>query len=247
MPKQSGEGDLLFIRGFNVSGDIGSLSKISASAKLLDTTGINKSAHERLYGERDGEISFTAFHNPSAGQEHAALSTLPTADVLVTYLRGGTLGAQAANLTAKEIDYKLKRGPDGMLTFDAQSLANGFGTIWGQSYTTGVRTDTVATLGTSIDGLAATAFGAEFHWQVISLTGTDVTVKFQDSADNSTFADITGATATFTVSNSTAQVITVNTATIRRYVRVTTTTSAGFTNAQFVATMARNEAAGVLF
>src|SRR6266536_1609305 len=88
MAKQSGLGDNLYVAGVDVSGDIGSLSSISSNIKPIEVTAIDKSAMERLGGQRDGSLEFTAFFNPSAGQEHSVFSALPTADQVVTYFRG---------------------------------------------------------------------------------------------------------------------------------------------------------------
>lgn len=93
-----------------------------------------------------------------------------------------------------------------------------------------------------------TLFGAQAYLQVTALTGTDVTVHVQDSADNVTFADVTGLVFTATTAAGTWQrLATSNTATLRRYVRVATTTSGGFTSATFGVVLVRNAVAGVTF
>ena len=103
MAKQSGLGDRLFVAGRNLSGDIGSIGRVGGGPAPLVVTGIDKSAEERIGGVRDGSIEFSAWFNPSAGQEHAALKLLPTADVLVTYLRGTGIGSPAASCVAKQV------------------------------------------------------------------------------------------------------------------------------------------------
>lgn len=92
------------------------------------------------------------------------------------------------------------------------------------------------------------AFGAQAWLQVTAFTGTDVTIKLQDSADNSTFTDVaSGAFAQTTAAHTTQRIALTNTATLRRYVRVSTVTSGGFTSATFAVMLDRNLVAGVTF
>jgi len=104
MTKQSGLGDALLVAGYDLSGDIGSLSKIGGGPKPLVVTAINKSAFERIGGIRDGGLEYMAFFNDATGQAHPRLSTLPRTDQIVTYCRGTTLGNPAAACVAKQID-----------------------------------------------------------------------------------------------------------------------------------------------
>src|SRR5882724_10756902 len=88
MTKQSGLGDNLYISGYDLSGDIGSLDSISGPQAVLDVTSIDKSAMQRIGGERDGLIEYTAFFDKQANQAHSRLSLLPTTDQMLTYCRG---------------------------------------------------------------------------------------------------------------------------------------------------------------
>jgi hypothetical protein len=248
MAKQSGLGDALVVGGYDLSGDVGSLSKISGSVALLDVTAINASAMQRIGGIRNGEISYLSFFNPTLGQEHTVLSALPRTDQQVMYCRGTTLGNPSACMLGKQIDYNPTRAANGGFTFAIQALSNGYGLEWGRLLTAGLRTDTAATNGTGIDGTAQTAFGAQAYLQVTAFTGTDVTVKIQDSADNVSFADVSGfAFAATTAAHTTQRIATSNTATIRRYLRAVTTTSGGFTSATFSVMVSRNQIAGQVY
>lgn len=251
MAKTSGLGDGLHIAGFDASGDIQALSNIGGGPALLDVTGINKSAHERIGGLRDGRIEMTTFFNHvQAGTgTHEKLSALPRTDVILTYCRGTLLGNPAASLVGKQVNYDPTRGNDGMLTFAVSAQANGFGIEWGQQLTAGVRTDSAATNGTGIDTTASASFGAQAYLQVFSpFTGTDATVKIQDSADNVSFTDVAGMAFTQITSAPTAQrIATSNTATIRRYVRAVTVTTGGFTALSFAVNFVKNQVAGVVF
>lgn len=245
MTKQGGLGDAFFISGFNASGAINSLGNVGGGPAALDFTDITQSAMARQGGQRDGRIEFVTFFDPALGMTHDKLAALPTADVLFTYCRGTTLGAPAACLNGKQIDYAGTRGSDGAFTMAVSGQANGFGLEWGLLGTAGIRTDATATSGSSLDNAASSAFGLQAYLHVFAVTGTSVTVKIQDSPDNATFTDVTGGTFTAATGVTSQRIATVNTQTVARYLRVSTTGT--FTNAQFSVTICRNPIAGVSF
>lgn len=244
--KQSGLGDNLFVDGYDLSGDAGAITGISTPVQTLPSTGINKSANERLFGLRDGALAFMSYWNDAAGQAHPALSTLPTADRIVTYLRGTTLGNPAASINAKQIGYDPTRGNDGSLTINVQAVANGFALEWGRQLTAGVRTDTAATNGTGVDFLASSTFGLQAYLQVRAFTGTSVTVKIQESSDNGVgdaWADVVGGAFTAATGRGAQRIATATNLTVERYLRVVTTGT--FSNAEFVVMVVKNESAAV--
>lgn len=250
MAKQSGLGDQLYGSGRNLSGDVGSISSISGGKTLLDMTGIDKSAMERIGGQRTGSIEFNAFFNDEGGGTQNYLGALSTVDRTFCYFRGTTIGNAAAGMVAKQVNYDPTRGPDGSLTFTTQMTSNEFGLEWGRMLTAGVYTSTgTESVGTSVDTGASADFGAQAYLQVFSLTGTDATFLVQDSADNSTFA--TASTLTFaTVSSapSAQRIATVNTATIRRYIRARVVSSpTGFSSVSWAMMIVKNETAGIVF
>ncbi|WP_432010187.1 hypothetical protein [Streptomyces cucumeris] len=250
MAKSGGLGDNLYINGFNASGDIMTLGNIGGGPAVLPFTGIDKSAMERKGGTLDGRLEAVTFFNsdPVLGGTHEKLAALPTSDVIMAYCRGTTLGDAAACLVAKQANYDPTRGDDGSLTFAVQALANGYGIEWGRQLTSGVRTDTAASNGTGIDTTASASFGAQAYLQVLGFTGTDATVKIQDSADNTTFADVAGLGFTQITAGPTTQRIAIsNTATVRRYVRAITVTTGGFSSLAFSVVINKNESAGVTF
>lgn len=250
MAKTSGLGDNLYIAGYNASGDIQALGGISGGPALLNLTGIDKSAYERIGGLRSGQFEMTTFFNsdPLNGGTHEKLAALPRTDVIMTYCRGTQLGDPAASLVAKQTNYDPTRADDGMLTFGVSAQSNGYGIEWGRQLTAGIRTDTAATNGASVDTTASADFGAQAYLQVFSFVGTDATVKLQDSADNVTFTDVAGLAFTQITAGPTSERIAVaNTATIRRYVRAITVTTGGFTSLSFAVNLIKNESAGVTF
>jgi hypothetical protein len=215
------------------------LSRIAGGPTPLDMTAITQSAYERTGGKRDGGLDFVSFFDPAANANHARLSTLPTADVVVTYGRGSTLGNAAASLVAKQVNYDGNRGDDGSFVFTVNAVANAYGLEWGVQLTPWKKTDTTATNGTGVDlTTVSTAFGWQAWLQVFAVTGTSVTVTLQDSADNVSFANLTGGAFTAATGVTTQRLAGGATDTVRRYVRAIT--SGTFSNAVFLVQFTRN-------
>ena len=244
MTKTSGLGQNFYIGGFDLSGNVSAISAARGSWSTLDVTSINESAVERLQALRDGEISFNTWFDVAAGREHFALKTLPLTDVGVMYVTDvPALDAQAACLWAKQIDYNWARAQDGSLAGTVQTLANGYGLEWCEMLTAGIRVDTTGTAGAYIDfGSVSSAYGACAYLQVFSVTGTSVTVVVEDSASaGSGYSAITGLSFSAVTPGgapTTQHLQTATGATIRRYVRATT--SGTFSNAQFAVGFVRH-------
>lgn len=246
MAKSSGLGDLLYVDGVDLSGDIGVVDTLASPVAVLDVTGINKFAFERITGKRDGVIKFSPWWNNAVGKEHGVLSTLPRTDRLATYLHGAAIGNPAANLLGKQVDFDWKRGTAGDLTGNVDAQGNGFGLEWANQLTAGLRTDTTATNGTAWNGVASTSFGWQAYLHVNAFTGTDVTIKLQDSADNVTFADVASGAFPQITSLPTpigARLAVGGVATLRQYVRASTVTTGGFTSVTFAVNIVKNASA----
>jgi hypothetical protein len=245
--KTTGLGDNFYVGGYDLSGDTASLGKISGGPAALNVTSINDAAYERLGGLRDGGIDWVSYFNGAAAHAHAALSPLPTADVICTYFRGTAIGNPAASIVAKQVNYDPTRDNAGNLTEAVSAQANAYGLEWGTQLTAGLRTDTSATNGTSFDFSAASpSFGAQAYLQVTAFSGTDVTIKLQDSANNSSFSDVTGGGFTqVTTAPGAQRIATAANLQIREYVRVATVTSGGFSSVTFAVMIAVNPVAVV--
>lgn len=243
MSKQSGLGQRCYVGGYNLSGDVGSIQQIGGGPAALDFTDITELAYERKGGVLGGTINWTSYFNPT--RAHPVLSALPTADTLVTVGTSATIGDPAASMQAKQIGYDGGRAQDGSFTLSLNSMSESYPLEWGNQLTAGERTDTAGTNGTGVDGVAASTFGASFYLNLTALTGTNVTVKIQDSADNSSWADLTAGAFAAATAVGWQRISTANNATVRRYLRAVS--SGTFTSATFVVNAVRNTIAGVSF
>lgn len=249
MPKESGLGDNCYVGGYNLSGDIGSLSAISGSLEPLPCTGIDKFAPERFGGIRDGHIEFTSWFNPDAAHAHVVLNALTTsaADVQVQYWRGTTIGVPVAAMIAKEVDYAPTRGEDGSLVIASTFDANAYGLEWGIGLTTGAQSHTTGTSNASVDYGAAvgtTAFGGQAWFQLHTFTGTLAAIEVQQSSDNGVgdaWAAVGGLSFSGSVAaarSGTRVATTTRTTSMERYLRVTT--SGVFTEMTFSLMVVKN-------
>lgn len=239
MAKSSGIGDRLLVGGYDLSGDTGSIQRISGGPAALDLTDIGQGAFDREGGLRTGAIDFTSWFNKAAGRAHPVLKALPRVDTLVTYCHGYTLGAPCASCVALQVGYDPTRGADGSLSMAVQSVSNGYGVEWGFQLTPGLRTDTSASNGASVDGTASSSLGAQFYLQSTALTGTSCTVAIEDSANDSAWAALSGAAFTAFTGPGWQRVAVAGT--VRRYLRAVTTGT--FSSASFLVQAVRNEVA----
>src|SRR5580700_11024933 len=187
--KASGLGCQLCFNGYLIGGDTQQFS-LHGGIAPLDVTDITQYAHSRIGGLRDGAIDWVSFFNAAAGAEHAALSPLSRSDQIVSVLIGQAIGNPVLSQQSLQLNYDPDRAADGMLTEKVTCDADRYGQEWGVQLTAGARTDTGATNGASYNQGGATSFGAQAYLQAIALTGTDVTVTIQHSANNSTWTTL---------------------------------------------------------
>lgn len=242
MAKQSGLGMNFYIGGYNISGDVSALDNISSPMGVLESTGIDKFAIERLPAHSDGHAEGSTLFNKATGQQHLALRSLARTDVGVYGAVGTAIGDPAFAMIAKQITYDLNRGDDGSLTTKFTAEANSYGLDWGRQLTAGPRTDTTATNGTSLDlGTGSTAFGLQAYLQVFSFTGTSCTVTLQESSDDGAgdaFAAVTGGAFAAATGRGDQRIQTARGLTVERYLRVVT--SGTFSECTFAVMVNRN-------
>lgn len=209
MGKVTGLGNQFAVGGFNLGGDIQTLSRIGGGPNSpLDGTDITQSAHARICsllaadgvaaGLYEGGMAASVYFDPAALASHSQFAALPTVSSLFTFAANGAAGSACANLVAKQIDYPGNRGTDGSFLFNVVAQeSDGIPLEWGVNLSTWGQSQGVAGNLASVDLGSASpgAYGAVFHLQVFSFTGTSVTFKVQESSDNAVgdaFADVVG-------------------------------------------------------
>ena len=123
MAKQTGLGDY-----FAVDNSAGSLKDISndvtglgvnIAQNLIDITGIDKSAMERLIALGDGSFTVSGVFNSAANMSHAVFSTRTGTRTVDYKIGGNTQGNPYLTMECLVDGYNLTRGADGTLTFTA--------------------------------------------------------------------------------------------------------------------------------
>lgn len=242
MSKMTGMGMKVLVDGYDISGDFQTVTMRGGPA-VLETTGVDKFAYERIGGRRDGGLDAVTYFNPetiagggTADRAHLVLRPLPLTDRLVTVAHPAA--GEAWNAVGKQGNYDPTVAADGALTCALGIMPNGYGLEPGRLLTAaGVTTLGAAGSLPSVDFGAAGAFGLQTHLQVVSVTGTSATVKLQQSSDNGVgdaWADVADATFTAATTRTTQRLQTARDQAVERYLRVTVT--GVFTDLQFLVT-----------
>lgn len=152
----------LYVAGYDLSGDVGSIGSIKGGPALLDVSTIDLAGMKRIAGRFDGEVGYNVYFDPLGA--HVYLSAFPTADAPIMIPVPPTLNSDVFMLIAKTVKYEPAIGAGLEASFSVQALASmGFPLEVGLLATNGKRTDTGATAsGTGIDlgiptGVAAVA------------------------------------------------------------------------------------------
>ena len=188
------------------------------------------------------------YFDTAALASHVALSPLPTTDVITTALIGPiAIGCPAVSQVSKQINYDGTRATTGEFTLAVNEQSQGFSQEWGVALTAGKRTDTTATAGSPFDNGAGFTFGAQAYLQVFAFTGTDVTIKVQHcTTSGGSYTDLITFTQTTTAPGA-QRVAVSNVTTVNEFLKVTTTTSGGFTSVTFAVQVTVNTIAGQVF
>lgn len=210
MAKSTGIGDGLLVSGYDVSGDVGSISGIQTTFGEQDMTAIEMAARDRVQLVENGSFAFNNFFNDSDGEGSEArgvhdLLTGATPGARTThvlsYHRGRAVGAWVANLEAQRFSYSLARTQSGSLLGTVNASSTGAlerAIFWSRALTPFVGADVPeepegenpwADVEYAAFELGASSFRCWFH--VLGFSGDDAVVKVQDSADGATgWADL---------------------------------------------------------
>ena len=195
MAKTSGLGDGFLIGGYDLSGDVASVDQISGGPALLDVTAINKSAHERIGGLRDGDLQFTTFFN-AAGSVSAPSFPATTVAQVSTYTWPVLVTIAAGTVTSVNVNGTQVGTGDGSYLLPALgSIAVTYTgsptwtwTAVGQEHnalTLLPRTDTIATYlrGTTIGNPAACVNGKQVSYDPTRDNSGALTTKVEVQAN----------------------------------------------------------------
>jgi len=133
MAKVSGLGDYLAVDNsggsvVDISNDVTSIT-LNIGQDLIDITGVDKSARERLISLGDGTISLTGVFNQTGAD--TVFSTLSGTRTVTYALGGNTSGKPVMAMEMLISAYDLSRGTDGSMGWTANlSLQSGTVPAW---------------------------------------------------------------------------------------------------------------------
>jgi hypothetical protein len=135
MAKQTGLGDYLAIddsggTARDISNDIGDYG-VNIPQELVETTGLDKSARERITGMSDGDVTINGFFNAASNKSHDVFKTRTGTRTFDLRIGGNSSSNPKLAMETVVSGYSITRGSDGALTWSATlSLADGTVPAW---------------------------------------------------------------------------------------------------------------------
>lgn len=212
----------LLIDGYSVLGVTTELSE-DHEGKTEETTPFGASAETHAYvGIVASKMSQGGFFDDDAGSSNEALIAGNGSSRVVCYgVEGNTIGKNFVGFAgALQTKYTRTAKVGALHKASAEYIGSGAKDEGKILHALGAETTATGnTQASSVDNAAASTSGGAGYLEVSALTlggYTNVQVVLQDSADNITFADITGGSFTANTSAPAAQRLTIS-GTIRRY------------------------------
>ena len=135
MAKQTGLGDYLAVddsggTARDISNDIGDYG-INISQELIDTTGLDKSARERITGMSDGDVTLNGFFNAASNKSHDVFKTRTGTRTFDLRIGGNTSSNPKLTMEMLVANYNITRGSGGELNWTATlNLQSGTVPAW---------------------------------------------------------------------------------------------------------------------
>lgn len=205
----------------------------AATADTAEVTTFGSSAKSYVAGTKDATISLGGFFDGSVGAVDEVLQAALGSSALISLAPAGigTIGNRCSLADCLATSYAVSATVGDAVSVTAEAQVTG-GMLPGVVLASLIaRTATGQTA--SVDNGASTSNGAKAFLHITAFSGTDVTVKVQESADNSTWADM----ITFTQATAAGSQSGTASSTIDRYLRVAITGT--FTSVTFAVTIAR--------
>lgn len=227
-----GKSATVLVNAYDLSAYLNSIDSVStADTAEVSTFGVSSKAY--VAGMRDATVSLGGFYDGGAGAVDAVLSAAIASTSLVTVCPQGAaaIGNRAQLMQSIETSYGVSATVGDAVTVSMEGQVT-------EGMTYGVvladltaRTATGNT--TSQDNSASSANGYVAHLHCTAFAGTNITIKIQHSADNSTWVDL----VSFTQLTATGSERKTATGTVNRYLRVNI--AGTFTSATFAVALAR--------
>lgn len=223
MPFYHGKDTKVYISGYDLTTYFNSFTT-TATADLADTSTFGNVYKSFVAGLLDAKMTFEGFFDPTAGAIEPVLTAKLAQDAYLVQLPAGDVqGARGRAMYGVETTLDIGTSIDGAATISAEASSK----TGAEPVTVNCIKGAKSSSGNDASGVnsgyvGGTAFGWSAYLQVFAVSGSSATldVVLQDSADNSTFLDVSGGNFTQVLQAGvpTAQRIS-GTGTLRQYTR----------------------------
>lgn len=218
MATRHGKGLVVLINALVMSAFFNS-ADFARTCDTAEDTAFGDSFKTYIPGLHDGTISLSGMWDPAAAGSDVVLQALLGVDTTIVsiLIEGATIGGRAKICKSSMATYDVSAPVGDVVTAAAEFPADGG--VWGGDVLLAGAVITATGFAASVDNGVATTDGwvANLHNTAISGTPT-VTYKLADSADDATFADVTGGGFTAATAIGSQQISSL-TGTVRRYAR----------------------------
>lgn len=222
----------IYLNGWNLTCYFKSVSA-NGQVATADTTVLCDTFMSFITGQKSGNLTLSGLYDGAEDADFDILNAAFGADkVFLFFPQGDTHGNIGVGLSGFTTSLEIPAEISSAVMLNAEIQSN-TGFDFGKSLHA-LSAETSAGNGTSLDNAAATTNGATAYLLVTDFDGTDATIKVQDSADNSSFADIITFTQITADNQAERKAITGN---VRRYTRMNL--SGTFTSITFVLLLCR--------
>ena len=217
-----GKGVAVFIDQYNFSSYFGDLTA-SNNVETAETTTFGDSAKTYIVGLEDGTVSLSGWFESTAStgtdQYFASILGSATKQKVIIAPAGHSNGARAIMLQADDTSYEVNSAISDVVKASAEFQAND-GLDHGVILSSGSAVSATGN-GTSVDNTAASSNGGVAYLSVpVNTRNGNITVKVQQSADNSTFTDLVTFTVVSSASKTSERVEVAAGTSVARYLRV---------------------------
>lgn len=230
MPFIHGRGSVVLHGVYDLSSYLNEAST-SASVETAETTTFGVAGGSKTYitGLEDGTVSASGLFDGAANAVDQVLNTSIGSDTLAPVTiapNGTTLGERVKTLQAKTTSYEVSSPVGDVVSVSYQAQADG-------GLDNGVSLATLASINantthTSVDNAGSTANGGVGQLHVtVNTRSTATTLKVQHSTDNVTFVDLVTFSSVGATTTASERVVVANGTTVNRYLRATSTLTAG--------------------
>ena len=155
-------------------------------------------------------------------EELANAFSVTTSTPLTIFQNGTTAGEPCVLLDSKIQNYTIDSSVSDAVAVSSTFTGNNFG----RGLSLYALTNTSATANaTAVDLGASSTLGGQAHIHCTAHSSANMVVKIQSSADNTSFADVSGFSFTALTGTTSQRIATTNT--VNRYVRIVTTVTSG--------------------